>query len=271
MAENSPAFQGRDSRERGSSPAGTAEIARLSRPSGTYRTRFTDPALKRRAIVACPFGTEATSVWQCAAAICVIGSPYTPQASRTATPTARDIPVADSIPYNRLLPDTRLVACPHCDLLQRLPQIAPGASARCLRCDKELWRHREDSLNRTLALKLAAAVLYVIAKTVPMLGLTAVGHQAATTVLGGAVQLWIDVQRFVTLRSEAKKNQGVLVEAVRVVRKAAGGVAVLGRTVARDSAQGADYDSLVAAHSRALAQVSAEIAAAIRKEANEKP
>src|ERR1035441_1434736 len=96
--------------------------------------------------------------------------------------------------HNRPLPDVTLVACPHCDLLQRLPQAAPGASVRCPRCDKELWRHREDSLDRTLALALAAAVLYAVANSVPMLGLTAAGHQAATTVVGGAVQLWQDGQ-----------------------------------------------------------------------------
>ena len=99
--------------------------------------------------------------------------------------------------YNQPLPDPSLIGCPHCDLLQRLPELAPGASARCPRCDKELWRRREDSLNRTLALTLAAAVLYVIANSVPMLGLTVVGHQASTTVFGGAVQLWNDGREIV--------------------------------------------------------------------------
>ena len=94
--------------------------------------------------------------------------------------------------YNQPLADSALIACLHCDLLQRLPDLGPGASARCPRCDKELWRHREDSLNRTLALAVAAAVLYVIANSVPMLGLTAVGRAASTTVIGGAQQLWQD-------------------------------------------------------------------------------
>src|SRR5260370_27028868 len=94
--------------------------------------------------------------------------------------------------YNQPLSDTSLIGCPHCDLLQRLPTLAPGASARCPRCDKELWRHREDSLNRTLALALAAAMLFVLANSVPMLGLTVAGHNAFTTVFGGAVQLWRD-------------------------------------------------------------------------------
>ena len=94
--------------------------------------------------------------------------------------------------YNDPIADDALVACPHCDLVQRLPDLPPGGSARCPRCDKELWRSRIDSLDRTLALALASAVLLVVANAVPMLGLTAVGHAASTTVVGGAQQLWKD-------------------------------------------------------------------------------
>src|SRR6202030_3011452 len=101
--------------------------------------------------------------------------------------------------YNEPVGDASLTVCPHCDLLQRLPELAPGASARCPRCDKELWRRREDSLNRTLALALAAAVLYVIANSVPMLGLTIVGRAASTTVLGAVETLWQDGQEIVAV------------------------------------------------------------------------
>ena len=101
--------------------------------------------------------------------------------------------------YNQPLADASLLACPHCDLLQRLPELEPGASARCPRCDKELWRRREDPLNRTLALTLAAAVLYVVANSVPMLGIAAVGHQASTTVIGGAEHLWENGQQIVAV------------------------------------------------------------------------
>ena len=101
--------------------------------------------------------------------------------------------------YNQPLADSSLIACQHCDLLQRLPELEPGASARCPRCSKELWRRREDSLNRTLALTLAAAVLYVIANSVPMLGLTIVGRGASTTVIGGAQHLWNNGQQIVAV------------------------------------------------------------------------
>jgi paraquat-inducible protein A len=104
-----------------------------------------------------------------------------------------------SIGCNRPLVDASLVACPDCDLLQRIPEVPSGASVRCPRCDKELWRHRADSFNRTFALTLAALVLYIIANTVPMLGLTAVGREAFTTVVGGAQQLWNSHQQIVAV------------------------------------------------------------------------
>ena len=100
---------------------------------------------------------------------------------------------------NRPLADASLVACLDCDLLQRIPEVAPGASVRCPRCDKELWRHKTDSFNRTFALTMAALVLYVIANAVPMLGLHAAGREAFTTVVGGAHQLWLDGQKIVSV------------------------------------------------------------------------
>jgi paraquat-inducible protein A len=101
--------------------------------------------------------------------------------------------------YNQPVADASLIGCPHCDLLQRLPELAPGASARCPRCNKELWRRREDSLNRTLALTVGAALLYVVANSVPMLGLTIVGREASTTVIGGAEHLWSNGQQLVAV------------------------------------------------------------------------
>jgi paraquat-inducible protein A len=101
--------------------------------------------------------------------------------------------------YNQPVADPSLIACLHCDLMQRLPNLAPGASARCPRCNKELWRRHEDSLNRTLALTLGAAMLYIVANSVPMLGLTIVGRDASTTVIGGAQHLWNNGQEIVAI------------------------------------------------------------------------
>jgi len=101
--------------------------------------------------------------------------------------------------YGSAVDDPDLVACSDCDLLQRLPAVQSGGSARCPRCDRELWRRRDGSLDRTLALAIAAAILWVVANAVPMLGLSAVGHRASTTVVDGARQLWHDDQQVVAV------------------------------------------------------------------------
>ena len=76
----------------------------------------------------------------------------------------------------------------------------------------------------------------------------------------------IDVQRF-----ESVPGNAATLEAVWTVRKTVGGEIRSGRTVAREPVQGQSYDALAAAHSQALAQMSTDIAAAIRAEAEQKP
>ena len=92
-----------------------------------------------------------------------------------------------------------LIACPDCDLLQRLPELAPTGSARCPRCGSVLSSKKPDSLNRTLALTVAAAVAFVVANSVPMLGLEAAGRQASTTVFGGVQVMWEEGQPMVSV------------------------------------------------------------------------
>ena len=76
----------------------------------------------------------------------------------------------------------------------------------------------------------------------------------------------IDVQRF-----ESVPGNAATLEAVWTVRKTVGGEIRSGRTVAREPVQGQSYDALAAAHSQALAQMSTDIATAIRAEAEQKP
>jgi uncharacterized protein len=69
----------------------------------------------------------------------------------------------------------------------------------------------------------------------------------------------INVQRFESVLGEA-----VLIEAVWAVHTTAGGKTRSGRSVAHEAVQSKGFDALAAAHSRALAKVSGDIAAAIR-------
>jgi len=72
------------------------------------------------------------------------------------------------------------------------------------------------------------------------------------------VHVSVDVQRFESVLGEA-----ATVEVLWQVRPAKG-APKSGRSTVREAAQGAGYDAVVAAHGRALAAVSRDIAAAIR-------
>ncbi len=74
----------------------------------------------------------------------------------------------------------------------------------------------------------------------------------------------IDVQRFDSIRGQA-----AVLEAVWTVRKTAGGTTRSSRTSARETVQGDSFEALAAAHSRALAKLSGDIATAIRAEAEQ--
>ena len=91
------------------------------------------------------------------------------------------------------------VACPECDLLQQLPELPPGGKARCARCQHTLAIRGTDPLDRPLALTLAAAIVLIVANTAPLMGLSAVGRQASTTILGGAYQMWVQGQEITAL------------------------------------------------------------------------
>ena len=69
----------------------------------------------------------------------------------------------------------------------------------------------------------------------------------------------INVQRF-----ESSLGDAAAIEVLWLVRPARGGAPKTGRSVAREPTGGKGYDALAAAHSRALAAVSREIAGAIR-------
>ena len=71
----------------------------------------------------------------------------------------------------------------------------------------------------------------------------------------------LDVQRF-----ESAPGRSALVEALWTVRRTSGGAPRSGRSIAQETVADASIDALAAAHSRALAKVSADIAAAIRAE-----
>lgn len=83
-----------------------------------------------------------------------------------------------------------LIACHDCDLLNREVAVPQGGALRCARCGAVLYRHKRDSVDRTLALALAAAVLYAVANTFPFLSFDMQGSVTETTLITGVDRLW---------------------------------------------------------------------------------
>ncbi|WP_248322619.1 membrane integrity-associated transporter subunit PqiC [Caballeronia sp. Sq4a] len=78
-------------------------------------------------------------------------------------------------------------------------------------------------------------------------------------------QAWrvrVDIQQF-----ESVPGDTVVIDAHWTVRSVGGDTALSGRSVVREPVTGTDFDALVAAHSRALASVSRDIAAGIGRSA----
>src|ERR1700690_122454 len=87
------------------------------------------------------------------------------------------------------------VACPDCDLLQRIPALAPGGKAACIRCGRALAKRPSGSSDLPLALSVAAAIFLIVANTVPLMELHVAGRFASTTIAGGAFAMWTQGQR----------------------------------------------------------------------------
>ena len=79
-----------------------------------------------------------------------------------------------------------ILACHECDQLHRREPIPAGARANCQRCGNLLYRHIPDSLNRALALYLAALLLFLIANGFPLLSLKVGGRVEENILLSGA-------------------------------------------------------------------------------------
>ena len=85
---------------------------------------------------------------------------------------------------------TQLIACHECDLLLRKPEASAGERVECPRCGYELYTHRTHVIRRSLALVLAALLLYVPANFLPIMRLNLLGQTTEDTVWTGVLGLY---------------------------------------------------------------------------------
>ncbi|MBN2751522.1 MAG: paraquat-inducible protein A [Rhodospirillaceae bacterium] len=91
-----------------------------------------------------------------------------------------DVPVRDVSPSEN---GSRLVPCHVCGLVC-------GDVVRCSRCGARLHVRKPDSLSRTWALLIAAAILYVPANMLPIMRTTSPMGVEADTIMSGIVYFW---------------------------------------------------------------------------------
>jgi paraquat-inducible protein A len=86
--------------------------------------------------------------------------------------------------------ESTMLKCVQCGQSQLLPKIPIGCRATCVRCNETLRQHAPRGVQRTIALSLAALVLFIPANTLPILSISQMGHRSESTIWGGVVELW---------------------------------------------------------------------------------
>lgn len=77
-----------------------------------------------------------------------------------------------------------LASCHTCE------KVSPITAGVCPRCGGHLHLRKADSINRTMALMIAAAILYVPANLLPILKIRELGIPREKTIISGLVEFW---------------------------------------------------------------------------------
>ena len=93
----------------------------------------------------------------------------------------------------------QLIACRYCDLLQREIPLNAGCIASCSRCGAVLYRNATDSIDRTLAYTLAAAVVFLVANAFPIFSIEVQGDRSAINLYGAVSSLWEQQMKSIAL------------------------------------------------------------------------
>ena len=97
------------------------------------------------------------------------------------------------------------IACHGCDLLHYRRKLEKGGVARCSRCGTILYRHKQNSLNRTLAMAITGVILFILSISYPFLSMQIEEQIQETTIITGIIELyrqgmtWLAVLALITI------------------------------------------------------------------------
>lgn len=91
------------------------------------------------------------------------------------------------------------IACHECDLLHQRHSISAGYSALCRRCGATLFSAKANMLDRALALNISALIFFVVAVSLPFLGIEAKGISVDITLFNAVDSLYEHKMRFMSV------------------------------------------------------------------------
>ena len=91
------------------------------------------------------------------------------------------------------------IACHDCDLIHRINPLPAKGTANCIRCGAVLYKHKPDSLDRTLAFAIAGLILFILANSFPFLGLRIGAQIRETTLITGIYELYAQGMQVVAI------------------------------------------------------------------------
>jgi len=80
-----------------------------------------------------------------------------------------------------------IFVCHECDALQHVTTVLPGNDAICVRCGSRLFRNPKGGIDKPLALIMASMIIFIVANIYPIMTLTIMGVEQATTISGAAI------------------------------------------------------------------------------------
>ncbi len=92
-----------------------------------------------------------------------------------------------------------LIACHACDLIHRIEPLPGKGAAHCKRCGAVLYKHKPNSMERTLAFALAGLILFILANSFPFLGIKIGAQVRQTTLITGIYELYAQGMQLIAI------------------------------------------------------------------------
>jgi paraquat-inducible protein A len=90
----------------------------------------------------------------------------------------------------------QLAACHECDLLNEVPELLPGETARCRRCNGIVSKNAKGGIENSLAMGVASLLLFMVANMFPFLSFGKAGQHTQTYLSSAIFDLWGEDMHF---------------------------------------------------------------------------